>query len=119
MTEGLLKFYREMLNAWGKLLKIIEPIPQGRESILNQPLFLNKNILKQGKVICFKKWMVAGITRVQDILYEFKKEFLSEQFFIDAMEEAKKDYDQKELGMKQEEKLFLRNQIQMSTGVNF
>ncbi|MGL4647013.1 MAG: hypothetical protein ACRCVL_08005 [Cetobacterium sp.] len=39
--------------------------------------------------------MVAGIRRVRDILYEFKEEFLPEQFVMDAMQDTEEEYDQK------------------------
>ncbi len=68
--------YREILSAWGNCLMKIECDPHGRENILNQPLFLNNKILKQGKEMFFKKWMEVGITRVRDVLYEFKEGFL-------------------------------------------
>lgn len=60
---------------WGKFLTIVNFNQQGRESILNQPLFLNSGILNQGKVIFLKKWWDVGITRVRDILHEFKDGF--------------------------------------------
>ncbi len=59
MTEGLPEFYREIFSAWGKFLTKIVYNPQGRENILNQPLFLNNNILKQEKGIFLRngwKW---------------------------------------------------------------
>lgn len=97
MTEGLPEFYREIFSAWGKFLTKIEYDPQGRENILNQPLFLNNNILKEEKEIYFKKWMEVGITRVRDVLYEFKEGFLPMQCIVDAMEEAKEEYSKQEI----------------------
>ena len=94
MTEGLPEFYREIFSAWGKFSAKIEYDPHGRENILNQPLFLNKNILNQEKEIFLKKWMEVGITRVRDVLYEFKEGFLPTQFIVDAMEEAKEEYSE-------------------------
>lgn len=102
MTEGLPVFYREVFNAWGRFLSRIEYDPHGRENILNQPLFLNNNILKQGKEIFFKKWMEVGITRVRDVLYEFKEGFLPTQYVVDAMEVAKEEYSKQEITNKYE-----------------
>ena len=102
MTECLPEFYREMFSAWGKFLDRLEYDPHGRENILNQPLFLNQNILKQDKGIFLKKWMEVGITRVRDVLYEFKEGFLPTQFIVDAMEEAKEDYSEQEIKNKYE-----------------
>lgn len=57
MKEWMFKwvpdFYREVLKAWG-LFK-----PEGREVILNQPLFFNKHIMNNGREIFFFK-VVAG-----------------------------------------------------------
>ncbi len=71
--------------------------PQGRENILNQPLFLNNCILNQGKEVFFKKWWDLGITKVRDVLYEFKEGFLPVQYIVDVMEEAKEDYSRQEI----------------------
>ncbi len=101
MTEGLPVFYREIFSAWGKFLTKIECDPHGRENILNQPLFLDNKILKQGKEM-FKKWMEVGITRVRDVLYEFKEGFLPTQYIIDAMEMAKEEYSKQEITNKYE-----------------
>jgi len=70
MTVGLPKFYGEVLSAWGNILLNVRYNLQGRESVLNQPLFLNTGILNQGKEIYFRKWLEAGIVKVRDVLYE-------------------------------------------------
>lgn len=97
MTENLPEFYRENLSAWGNFLTKVEYNPHGRENILNQLLFLNNNILRQGKVLFFKKWIEVGILKVRDILYELKEGFLTEQYVIDTMEHAKEEYNRKEI----------------------
>lgn len=102
MMEGIPEFYKEMMRAWGKILTNVHYNLQGRESILNQPLFLNNHILNQGKEILFKKWWEVGITKVRDILYEFKEGFLPEQFIVDAMQEAKEDFNRQEIRNKYE-----------------
>ncbi len=100
MVEGLPDFYKELMSAWEKFLINVNFNPQGQESILNQPLFLNNGILNQGKEIFYKKWWDVGITRIRDVLYEFKEGFLLLQYVIDAMEEAKEDFNKKEISMK-------------------
>lgn len=50
--------------------------PKAREDLLNQP-FLNKNIVNEGKELFFNKWLGVGITRVRDVLYEFKEGFFT------------------------------------------
>lgn len=97
MAERVPDFYKELLRAWGKFLNNVHFKPLGRENILNQPFFLNNCILNQGREICLKKWWVAGIVKVRDILYEFKEGFLPVQCIIDAMEEAKEEYSRQEI----------------------
>uniref|UniRef100_A0A672R4V8 Reverse transcriptase domain-containing protein n=1 Tax=Sinocyclocheilus grahami TaxID=75366 RepID=A0A672R4V8_SINGR len=97
MTEGVPDFYKELMSAWGKFLTCVYFNPQGRENILNQPLFLNNGILNQGKGIFYKKWWDVGITKVRDVLYEFKEGFLPIQYIVDVMEEAKEDFTRQEL----------------------
>uniref|UniRef100_A0A671PCM7 Reverse transcriptase domain-containing protein n=1 Tax=Sinocyclocheilus anshuiensis TaxID=1608454 RepID=A0A671PCM7_9TELE len=65
MTEGLPDFYKELMGAWGKFLTCVHFNTQGRENILNQPLFLNSGILYEGKDVFFRKWWEVGITRVR------------------------------------------------------
>ena len=43
-----------------------------------------------------------GITRVRDVLYEFKEGFLPTQFIVDAMEVAKEEYSKHEITNKYE-----------------
>ncbi len=97
MAEGLPDFYKELMGAWGNFLTNVHFKPQGRENILNQPLFLNNCILNQGKEVFFKKWWDLGITKVRDVLYEFKEGFLPVQYIVDVMEEANEDYSRQEI----------------------
>ncbi len=43
-----------------------------------------------------------GITRVRDVLYEFKEGFLPIQYIVDAMDEAKEEYSKQEITNKYE-----------------
>lgn len=97
MCNELPDFYKELLCAWGGFLKYVQYVPKERDDILNQPLFLNKNIVNNGREMFFKKWWDVGISRVRDVLYEFKKGFLPVQYVIDTMEEAKEDYTKQEI----------------------
>lgn len=103
MMQRIPDFYKEVLSAWSSLLSEIEFKPHGREMILNQPLFLNKNIVSQGKEIYFKKWIEVGFLKVRDVLYEYKEGFLPIQVLIDAMEEAKEEYNENTLKKQYEE----------------
>lgn len=49
MIKGIPDFYKEVLDAWKDFLPHIDFKPQGRETILNQPLFLNAKIAIEGK----------------------------------------------------------------------
>lgn len=90
MMQGIPDFYKVVLSAWGSFLP--EEV-QNAESILNQPLFLNKNIVIQEKEIYFKKRVEVGILKIRDILYEFKEGFVPVQVIVDALEEAKEEYN--------------------------
>lgn len=76
--------------------------PRGRESIFKNRGWFKNNVLKQGKEIFFRKWWEVGITRVRDVLYEFKERFLPVQYVVDAMEEAKEDFSRQEITNKYE-----------------
>lgn len=93
MIQGIPDFYKEVLSAWGSFLPEVNFKPYGRESILNQPMFLNKNIVIKEKEIYFKKWVEVGILKIRDVLYEFKEGFVPVQVIVDALEEAKEEYN--------------------------
>lgn len=93
MIEGIPQFYKEVLNAWRLFLTEVDFNPEGREGILNQPLFLNDKITIQQRDIYFKKWLQVGIAKVRDVLWEFKEGFLPLQVIMDAMEEEKEDFN--------------------------
>ncbi len=80
------EFYVEVLEAWGEFKIHVCIKPERREDILNQPLFLNDNVLYKGKELHFKQWINAGFKRVKDILYEVKEGFLP---FHAILEEVK------------------------------
>lgn len=93
MMEGIPQFYKEVLNAWRLFLTEVDFNPEGREAILNQPLFLNDKIMIHGRDIYFKKWLQVGIVKVRDVLWELKEGFLPLQVIKDAMEEEKEDFN--------------------------
>lgn len=70
MMTGIPDFYKEVLQAWAEFLNFVEFKPEGRKMLLNQPLFLNANILIQEKEVFFKHWLKAGVCQVKDVLYE-------------------------------------------------
>lgn len=91
MIEGIPQFYKEVLNAWRLFLTEVDFNPEGRERILNQPLFLNDKIHERD--IYFKKWLQMGIVKVRDVLWELKEGFLLLQVIMDVMEEEKEDFN--------------------------
>lgn len=70
MLKGLPKFYEEVLEAWGDFLDNVLIVPKGRAQLLEQPLFLNQNITREGTMIYYKKWWDVGIRQIKDVLYE-------------------------------------------------
>lgn len=93
MIDGIPHFYKEVLNAWRFYLTEVDFNPEGREGILNQPLFLNDKIKIHERDIYYKKWLQVGIVKVRDVLWEMKEGFLPLQVIMDAMEEGKEDFN--------------------------
>lgn len=90
MLTGLPRFYAEILESWGEFLGNVLVIPKGRAQILEQPLFLNQNILREGKALYYKEWWDGGVRQVKDVLYEVIKGFLPVQVIVDAVGEDDK-----------------------------
>lgn len=91
MTVGIPEFYREVLRAWGIFRESLVINPVGRETILNQPLFLNPN-LKIGWGPSWKVWYDAGFRTIRDLFYEIRPGLLPLQAFVDDLKEMKDDY---------------------------
>lgn len=87
MLTGIPTFYEEVLEAWGKFLDNLLILPKGRTQLLEQPLFLNPNITKDGNVIYYKKWWDGGLRQVKDVLYEVIKGYLPIQAIVDTVSE--------------------------------
>ncbi len=68
MLKGLPKFYEEVLEAWGNFLDNVLIVPKGRTQLLEQPLFLNQNITKEGNMVYYKKWWDVGIRQIKDVV---------------------------------------------------
>src|SRR4029434_11125259 len=65
-----MNFYREVLRAWGDFREEIDFKPEGRDEILNQPLFLNPNLNRGNFYV--KRWFDAGFRTIRDLSYEIK-----------------------------------------------
>lgn len=59
--KGIPDFYKEVLEAWIDFLPHVSLNPQGREVLLNQPLFLNRHILLKNKEFFYKQWFEVAI----------------------------------------------------------
>lgn len=55
-------------------------------TLLEQPLFLNRNVTIEGVLIIFRKWWEGGIRQVRDVFHEFTEGFLPLQAIADAIE---------------------------------
>lgn len=67
MLKGLPKCW---FKTWGDFLDNVLIVPKGRAQLLEQPLFLNQNITREGTMIYYKKWWDVGIRQIKDVLYE-------------------------------------------------
>lgn len=95
MMFGIPEFYIEVLEAWGEFKINVGIKPRRREEMLNQPLFLNDNVLYKGKELYFKQWIKAGFKRVKDVLYEVKEGFFPFQAIVDEVKEVEDDVNVK------------------------
>ncbi len=58
--------------------------------------------LNQGKEIFYKKWWDVGITRIRDVLYEFKEGFFTIAVCNRCNGRGKEDFNKKEIRNKYE-----------------
>ena len=65
LMENTPKFYQEIYKVWNTIEK---PEPQKLDEILQQNIWLNKNITIQNKPILWKSWFDKGITEISDLL---------------------------------------------------
>ncbi len=65
MIKGISEFYKEVLEVWKALLPNVCFKLERKDDFLNQPLFLNENILYKGKELYFKIWIQAGFKKVR------------------------------------------------------
>ncbi len=86
MITGIPEFYREVLEAWTEFLPNVCIKPVRRLDFLNQPLFLNENIVYRGKELYFKHWIKAGFKIIRDVMYEVREGFLPVQAIYDEVE---------------------------------
>ncbi len=70
MLTGLPNFYVEVFESWGEFLENVLILPKGRAQLLEQPLFLNPNIKREGEVMYYKEWWDCGLRQIKDLLYE-------------------------------------------------
>lgn len=51
MLNGVSELYKEVLRVWNEYLLTLVYKPEGMEELLNQPLFLNSNIVYKNNEI--------------------------------------------------------------------
>ncbi len=85
MTGGIPEIYREVLEAWRKLLPKIEYECEDIQVIKNLPLFLNEKIKYKNKTLYEHKFIEGGIKQVKDILYEVIPGFLRNNCIYDSV----------------------------------
>ena len=71
-------FHKELLSAWFKHspCRVRTHVPVSRRDILEEPLFLNKQITADEVSLFYADWIPAGLTRVKDICYKAVPVFL-------------------------------------------
>ena len=78
IDRNIRAFQKELLSAWLKH----EPcsfrtnVPPIVTDILNEPLFLNKEVTLHNRLLFFKDWIAAGVIKISDICYEVVPGFL-------------------------------------------
>lgn len=90
MLTGLPNFYVEVFESWGQFLENVLNLPKGRAQLLEQPLFLNPNIKREGEVMYYKEWWDCGLRQIKDLLYEVIEGYLPLQVVVDALREGGK-----------------------------
>ena len=62
-------FHKELLSAWFKHrpCRVRTHVPVSRRDILEEPLFLNKQITVDEVPLFYAYWIAAGLTRVKGI----------------------------------------------------
>lgn len=91
MTFRIPEFYREVLRAWSCFSDSLVFKPEGKETILNQPLFLNSNVRPVGGIF-WKTWFNAGFRKIRDLFYEVRPGLLPFQAFVDEITREQEDY---------------------------
>ncbi|CAJ1079161.1 uncharacterized protein mettl17 isoform X1 [Xyrichtys novacula] len=61
-------FYREIVEAWGKLLPHLMPICRNKEDVFRLPFLKNPCFLHKGKTITSSHLMEAGLLWIRDIM---------------------------------------------------
>ena len=71
-------FQKELLSAWLKHepCRFLTNIPTIVTDMLNEPLFLNKEITLHNELLYFKDWIAAGVIKISVICYEVVPGFL-------------------------------------------
>ncbi len=91
MTAGLPLFYREVLSAQAEFLEHLHYAPRSVSTIKNLPIFLNKYIKNDDKLLYCKDMVQAKLVQLKDIMYEVLPGFLPAQAICDSVQEVNQD----------------------------
>lgn len=83
--DGIPMYYAEVFKAWFEILSKIEYNCIKIDQIHNQPIFLNKDIQQHGKYLFNKRFMIAGIRKIKDIITEYVPGFLEPGVIYDQI----------------------------------
>lgn len=85
MTDGIPAYYREVTEAWRKLLPKMQYDCEGMHSFVHLPLFLNEKFKYNGKQLYEPRFIEGGIKQIKDIIYEVIPGFLRGNCIYDAV----------------------------------
>lgn len=87
MLIGVSEYYKEVLGAWGVFVKRVKYDCKSVQHVWDQPMFLNPQILHEGKTIYNKTMWTSGFRRVRELVHEYVPGFMSAQAVVDEVRE--------------------------------
>lgn len=87
MLIGVSEYYKEVLGAWGVFVKRVKYDCKSVQHVWDQPMFLNPQILHEGKTMYNKTMWRSGFRRVRELAYEYVPGFMSAQAVVDEVRE--------------------------------
>lgn len=94
--EIIPEFYQSMLHSWQIIFSQIE-IPINAQNVFDVPIFFNPKICYQNKMLYFKTFVLAGISKIKDIAFECKQGFMKEKYIVEIISEKFPEISQNKL----------------------